>query len=448
MKRILVIGLCLLLSACSSVKKIGQSFAGGEDNSEKPTELSEITQRLKVIEIWSENVGKGNDKKYLKLAPRVEEDAVYIADNRGDLSALSASNGKTIWQIDTDQPISGGPGAGHSLVLVGTQEGEVLAFNEKTGEQLWTARVSSEILSAPQIAEDIVVTRTIDGKIFGINAKTGKRLWIYDRSVPSLTLRGTSTPIIDSGLVFAGFDGGKLAALELGTGKLYWETRIAQGSGRSELERMVDIDAEPIIDAGTIYVATFQGNIAAVEMETGRIQWARDISSHAGLGLNDDHIFVTDENSHVWALDRFSGASIWRQEKLRARAATAPVSIGNFVVVGDLEGYLHWMDSSTGDFIARTQINKSKIIAPPIVVQQTLYAYSSDGTLSAFTYQGAPSPKVEMEVEEDIILSETEESSTDANISEEQSAETEENPDEEKSWISKLKFWEDDDDKK
>lgn len=447
MNRFSVIVLLLLLCSCSSVKKITRGITGeGDDNAEKPTELTEIKQRLKIIEIWSQNVGKGNDKKYLKLMPRIEDDAVYIADNRGDLNALKASNGKTIWEIDTDQPITGGPGASADLVLVGTQEGEVVAFEKQSGKQLWSSRVSSEILSAPQATKDIVVTRTIDGKIFGIDADNGKRLWTYDRSVPALTLRGTSAPVIDSGLVFAGFDGGKLAALELETGKLYWETRIAQGRGRSELERMVDIDAEPIIDGGTIYVATYQGRIAAVEMETGRVQWTRDISSYAGVGLNDDYIFVTDDDSHVWALDRFSGTSIWKQEKLHARAATAPVTIGDFVVVGDLEGYLHWMDASTGDFLARTRITESKIIAPPIVKEQILYAYSSNGTLSAFTYQGAPESAPEKTVEEEFSLTETEDSLSEADISTEENTEIEKDAAEEEGWLSKLKFWDDDED--
>ena len=387
MKHFFLCLICLSLVACASAKKYTNNFFGGEeDNSEKPAELTEIQQQLKLNELWSDNIGSGSDKKYLKLSPEFDDDKIFVADNEGELAALDAISGKTIWRQDVDVAITGGPGAGDNLVMIGTQEGEVLVFDETNGDKLWRARVSSEILAAPQTEDDIVVIRTIDGKIFGLKAANGERLWVYDKTVPALTLRGTSAPVIDSGLVVAGFDGGRLTALELETGKLFWETRIAQGSGRSEMDRMVDIDAEPIIDAGTVYVATFQGNVAAVELETGRIAWIREIPSHAGVGLNADYVFVSDDNSHIWALDRWSGTSVWKQDKLQARAATAPASIGNYVVVGDIEGYLHWMDANTGDFIARTRISQDRIIAAPIVSNNILYTHGSNGVMSAVSY--------------------------------------------------------------
>ncbi len=378
--------LCVVaLSACSTMKKINQHFTG-VDNTEPPTPLTAIAQRLTVIEVWNKNIGKGSDEQYLKLTPAIYDNKVFTADSQGNLSALDATNGSVIWRADTDLPITGGPGAGPDLVLFGTREGQIVAYNT-AGEFLWQARVSSEVLAAPQTDDDIVVVRTIDGKLSGMSGRSGERLWTYDRTVPALTLRGTSAPILHTGLVITGFDGGKLSALELNSGRLVWETAISQASGRSELERMVDIDSEPVIRDGVIYVATFQGNIAAVELETGRIQWTRDISSYAGLAVDRHHVYVTDDESNVWALDRSSGSSVWKQEALRARAATAPVSIGDYVVVGDLEGYLHWMDSSTGEFIARHQFTKERIIAPPVVRQDILYAYSSNGRLGAFTYQ-------------------------------------------------------------
>ena len=377
----------LVQAGCGTMKSVNQYFTGGVDNTEPPTPLTAFPQRLQVIEVWSRNVGKGTDEQYLKLAPAIYENHVYIADSKGYLSALDAVTGKDVWRTDTDQPITGGPGTGDDLILFGTKEAEIFAYAAADGQFLWQARVSSEVLAAPQAEDNFVVVRTIDGKLFGLNAETGARLWNYDRTVPALTLRGTSAPIIHDGLVITGFDGGKLAALELNSGRLLWETPISESSGRSELDRMVDIDSEPVILDGVIYVATFQGNIAAVELETGRMQWNRDISSYAGLGVDSKHVYVTDDESNVWALDRTSGASVWKQELLKARAVTAPTSIGNYVVVGDLEGYLHWMDSETGDFIARHQFTKDRIIAPPVASHDILYAYSSNGALGAFTYQ-------------------------------------------------------------
>ncbi len=370
----------------NATHSVNRWISGGEDNTEPPTPLTEFEPRVRIIELWEQDTGKGSDKQYLKLSPVITQGKIFVADNNGEVKAIDATNGSVIWNRDTDTRISGGPGANDLYVLVGTSEGEILAMSSETGDTLWRSKVSSEVLAAPQESNNIAIVRTGDGKIYGLNATDGARLWAYDRTVPALTLRGTSTPVIAGDLVIAGFDGGRLAAIELQTGKLIWETRIALGSGRSELERMVDIDAEPLVLDDIIYVATFQGRIAAVALETGRMLWARDISSYAGLCADSHNLYVTDDNSHVWALDRISGSSVWKQEKLQARAATAPASISDWVVVGDLEGYLHWMDKKSGQFVARTRITESKIIAPPIAADEILYAYASDGTLGAYTY--------------------------------------------------------------
>ncbi|MBI4005632.1 MAG: outer membrane protein assembly factor BamB, partial [Gammaproteobacteria bacterium] len=401
-----------LLSGCSSINDKVTTFMGGEDNAEPPSPLVEIETRVEITKLWEKDMGKGSDEQYLKLVPVYVQEKIFVADNEGEIKAVNSLNGNIIWDQDTETRITGGPGAGDSLVMIGTSEGEILAISGDTGETLWRSRVSSEVLAAPQVAENIVVARTIDGKIYGLDAAEGKRLWTYDQSVPALTLRGTSAPVIAGKLVISGFDEGRLTAIELHTGKLVWETRIALGSGRSELERMVDIDADPLVIDDVIYVATFQGRIAAVTLDGGRILWTRDISSFAGLCADDRNIYITDDNSHVWALDRFTGNSIWKQEKLQARAVTAPASIGDLVVVGDLEGYLHWLDKATGEFVSRTQVSDTKIIASPIVVNDIVYSYTSDGTLGAYTYAGgtadiaieAPSKEEEQKTEDTEIV--------------------------------------------
>lgn len=376
----------LLLSGCGAREYMHKTF-GGTDNSDPPTPLVEIETLSEIIELWSKNTGKGSSKHFLKLTPAHINGKVFVADIYGNLEGIDATSGKTLWKSDADLTITGGPGASEKLTLIGSDEGDVLAYTSETGELIWQAKVSSEILSAPIEAYDIVVVRTIDGKIFGLNASDGSHLWIYDRTVPTLTLRGTSNPVITGDIVIAGFDGGRLAAIELHTGKLIWETSISLASGRSQLERMVDIDSDPIIIGNDIYVATFQGRLASVTLESGRISWTRDISSYAGLTSDGQNIYITDDQSHVWALDRASGNSIWKQENLFARMVTAPATIGDLVVVGDLEGYLHWMDKSSGQFVARTRVSNSPIIAPPVAVEDIVYAYSSDGTLAAYTSQ-------------------------------------------------------------
>ena len=401
--RFIILAVLSVLFGCAATEKVTSYFKGGSDNAEPPNPLVEFRQLVSVIELWKKNNGVGTDEQYLKLAPVIVNQRLYVADSAGIVGAMDAINGKRLWQkkISASESvdgksgwfrggnihITGGPGYGENTLMIGSQEGEVISLSAENGSELWRTRVSSEILSPPQRTADVAIVRTIDGKVFGIDANKGRRLWIYDRTVPPLTLRGTSTPAIDSGIVVAGFDGGKMAALDVRTGKLLWETSIAAARGRSELERMVDIDSEPIIVDGVVYIATFQGHVAAVQLETGRILWSNDLSSYAGFSVDEQSIYVTDEDSHVWALDRINGTILWEQENLHARAVTAPGAVGDQIVVGDLEGYLHWINKKTGEFSARLRLCRKPVIAKPIVVGKIVYAYCSDGRLAAYTYR-------------------------------------------------------------
>lgn len=387
----MILRLCLIagiiqLSGCGVGDYI-TTFMGGEDNADPPAPLEEFDAEIEIVTLWTKSAGKGAGKQYLKLTPAATYDHVFVADPRGEIRAFDATNGQLVWQLDTDAPISGGPGIGDGLVVVGTIEGQVLAVAEQEKALQWQSHVSSEVLASPRIANNVAVIRTVDGKVFGLDAGSGERLWVYERTVPALTLRGTGTPTITDNMVIGGFASGRLVALELNSGRPIWETPIAIPSGRTELERIVDIDSEPYVIDGTVYVATFQGRIAAIDQQTGRMIWNREISSYAGIGVDEHNLYVTDDQSHVWALDRFTGTSLWKQEKLHARAATAPASFGDFVVVGDLEGYLHWMHKNDGRFVARNRVSDDSIIAPPIVINNILFAYTTGGTLGAYRYQ-------------------------------------------------------------
>jgi outer membrane protein assembly factor BamB len=394
--------------ACSSTQKLAESiFASDDDNSEPPSPLTNIIATADLNQVWSENIGKGTDELFIKLTPVIKGEHVFIADTRGEIVALFADSGKNVWDNDSDLPITGGPGADENLVLVGTSEGDVLALISESGEEAWRTKVSSEVLSPPRESDGVVVVRTIDGKIFALDAATGDRLWIYDRTVPNLTLRGTSTPVIANGLVIAGFDGGRLTALELKTGKLIWEAKVAIPRGRSQLERMVDIDSQPLILGDSIYVTTFQANVSALSLDSGQVLWQRDISSHSELSADTEYLYVTDYLGNIWALDRFSGGSIWKQEKLMHRKVTGPAILGDKVIVGDLEGYLHWLDKETGDFAARIEVEEDPILTKPIVANGMLFAYSSGGKLAAYTYKnnevtGRPNKPVIVEEQPEI----------------------------------------------
>lgn len=384
---ILLLILLAGLAGCGTIKEKVSDFMAGDDNAISREPLVDFEQSIGIKKIWSTRIGGGTDGYYLKLTPVASAGVIYAAEHDGVVQALDSSNGKQIWKHKTRKPVTGGPGLGEGMVLVGTRDGEVLALSETDGEFLWEAQVSSEILAAPRVDLGVVVVRTVDGKVFGLDSASGQRLWVYERAVPLLTLRGTSAPQLQSGLAVIGFDGGILAALEIKSGSLIWEKRIALPSGRSTLERMVDIDAEPRILDGVVHVATFQGRVAVVRLETGDVAWVRDLSSYAGLSVDFDHVYLTDEHSEIWALDRISGDSVWKQEQLKNRALTAPASYGDYLVAGDFEGYLHWLNREDGSMLGRIRLDDSQIIAAPFVADDTLFAYSSDGVLSAFRVQ-------------------------------------------------------------
>ncbi len=376
---LLVLGGLLLVSGCTAIGNLFDS----SDNTAEPAELVDFEPTIKVRTVWQRRVGSGAGKLFLKLRLAVDGDHVYAATRGGRVRAFDARTGESIWDTDTDSPISGGPGVGDGLVLVGTSDGEVLALGKKEGEIKWRARVSSEVLSSPVAQGGIAVARTIDGKLFGLSTDDGTRLWIYDRTAPVLTLRGTSSPALALGTAIAGFDNGRVAAIALSNGQPLWETRVAVPRGRSELERMVDIDADPIIKDKAVYAVTYQGQIAALKLFNGEVIWRRDMSSHAGLGVGPDNVYVTDESSHVWALNRSNSASMWRQSKLEARRVSPPAVFDQFVVVGDLDGYVHWLRREDGQFAARVRIDTDSIVAAPVATAFAVYVYGSGGELAA-----------------------------------------------------------------
>jgi outer membrane protein assembly factor BamB len=377
--RLLLLAGSLTLGSCATVDR----FMGGEDNVTPPTELEPIAAKAALAERWSRDLGKGIEDQYLKLVPAVAGERVYAAGRGGRVSAYRLADGTPLWEVDLDVPVSGGPGTGDGLVLVGTSDAEVHALEADTGAPRWQARVSSEVLAPPVAAGGVVVVRTVDGKLAGLDAASGERLWIYDRPVPVLTLRGTSAPVVAGERVIAGFDGGLLVALSLGDGVPLWEERVAIASGRSDLERMVDIDAAPVVVGEAVYAVTYQGNMAALDIASGRTLWQREISSHAGFTVAGDRVYVTDDTSLVWALDRSSGASLWRQSKLAFRQLTAPASLGDLVAVADFEGWVHLLDAAEGTLVGRARVDGDGITATPIAAGGQLLVYGDSGRLTA-----------------------------------------------------------------
>jgi outer membrane protein assembly factor BamB len=381
----LVVSMALALGACSWFR----GYFGKEEVAEPPAKLTDIRPELSVKPLWSASVGHGTDKLYLKLRPAYDAGRLFAADDRGMVVALDAQNGNQIWKSDTRAPVSAWVGVGEGLVLLGTSNGEILALGEDDGALRWRAAASSEVLASPEAGGGVVVARSVDGRVLGLDVRDGHRIWLYQATVPVLTLRGESVPVLDHGLVVVGLKSGKAVALSAADGKVRWEQVIAVPRGRSELERMVDIDADPVAYEGVLYVASFQGRVAALDSATGNPLWGRDISSYAGLAVDSRHVYVTDQHSEVWALDRFTGASVWKQDALHGRALTAPAVQGDSVVVGDFEGYLHWLSLDDGHIEARWRLDSDRVQVRPLVVDEVAYAYGGSGRLAALQITAA-----------------------------------------------------------
>jgi outer membrane protein assembly factor BamB len=377
------LALALLGSGCGAVG----SYLRGSDNTIPPADLTDIPQSIPIREVWSEQVGDAGDG-FLKLAPAVDGQRIYAAGNDGVVTALDLASGAVRWETDTDLDITAGVGLGSTVVLVGSSKGEVLALYRENGEEAWRAKVSSEILAPPRAAEGVAVVRSIDGKFTGLDERTGGRLWVYSYRVPILTLRGTAAPLLAQGVVITGLDTGKLLVLSLRDGAPIWDRTIAPPRGRTELDRMVDIDTEPRVVQDVLYVASYHGNITAINLQDGSVLWSRDFSTYAGLDVDDSRVYISDENDVIWGLDRRDGGTVWSQPALTGRSLSTPVVHGNYVVFGDFEGYLHWLDKNSGRLVGRVRADSDGIKVRPVVFGGVLYALGEGGDLSAFRIGG------------------------------------------------------------
>ena len=378
--RFLALFAVLALPGCSAVT----GFFGDDGNLPEPAKLEDFQPETRIETLWSRRAASGSGGQHIELRPAVAGGRVLAAGHEGDVAAYDPFSGKQLWEADAGVPISGGPGAGSGLVVVGSSAGDVVALDAADGALAWRAQVSSEVLSPPAVGEGIVLVRTIDGKLFGFDSANGVQRWVYDRTVPVLTLRGTGAPVIAGGVAIAGFDSGHLVAVSLAGGQLLWESRVTAPTGRTELERLADVDADPVVADGVVYTVTFQGRIAAFDLGTGQPLWERDLSSHAGIGIGRRLIYVTDEQDHVWAFDRGNGSSLWRQGGLERRQVTRPVEFGDYVVVSDFEGYLHWLGTDDGRFVARTRVGTS-VRAPAVAGEAAVYVLGESGRLTALT---------------------------------------------------------------
>lgn len=333
--------------------------------------------------IWSASVG-GTDTRNLRLEPSLSDGRLFAADAEGTVTALDAKTGKRLWHKDLKRPLSGGPASADGLVVIGTREGSVLGMAADTGKLEWDSGVTSEVLAPAVIGQGTVVVRTNDGRVFALEKDSGDRRWLYDRDVPSLSLRGHSSPVMVQGGVIVGFDNGRLTALTLADGTPAWDATVGLAEGKTDLERMVDIDADPIVDGGQVFAASYQSRVAAVRLRDGQVEWTRDISSYSGLAVDKGNVYVTDDKGRVWALDRGNGASVWRQDALSGLALTAPVLVGRYVAFGASDGNVYFLSRDTGDLVDRRAVDDTRILVRPLVAGDRMYVQSAGGRLVAW----------------------------------------------------------------
>ncbi|MGQ0579951.1 MAG: outer membrane protein assembly factor BamB [Betaproteobacteria bacterium] len=347
----------------------------------QPAPLPEFKPAAKLRVDWRASVGAAG--RYL-FAPALFQDGVYAAGAGGEVVRLNAATGKTVWRIDTKSPLSGGVGVSEGMVMVGTAKGAVLAY-DLDGKPLWKSTVSSEVLSAPQAGGGLVVVRSGDSRIFGLDAKDGSRRWEFQTVTPPLTLRANPGVIIVEGFVIAGMPAGKLVALNLANGGVVWETVVAAPKGDNELERITDIAGAPLVEQQKVCAVTFQGRAACYETERGGQLWARAASSVGGVAGDDLSLYLAEDTGAVIALDRKTGASVWKQDKLTYRSLSTPLAFGNYVVVGDFEGQLHFLKVEDGSFAARIGTDGGGITAAPRRVGDKVLVQTRKGGVYAIS---------------------------------------------------------------
>ncbi|MBV1877207.1 MAG: outer membrane protein assembly factor BamB [Pseudomonadales bacterium] len=392
---VLLVLLTLMLSGCSF-------FKGDDDDDEdirQPAELVRFDEEVNIERLWSVAIGRGAEDKAIQLVPAYAGSRVFAASADGSVKALNSANGKVIWQIniedfysaeerkvafnDSADSITGGVGLGEELVLVGSSAGDIVAMNQSDGSLAWRADTTSEVLAPPQAKNNIVVAQSIDGKIAAFDPLDGSRLWLYATSVPSLTLRGTSTPIVTD-YVLAGFANGRIAVIDIQQGLAVMDQRIAASLGKSDLERLVDIDGLMVQEGGNLFVVSYQGNLVAIDLaKNGQLLWAREASSTVGLGSGFGNVYLATADSELIAIDMDTSRDSWDTKALLYRDITSPVATGSYVVVGDFDGYLHVLAQSDGRFVGRQMVDKKGLTSPAVIDGSRIYIYGDSGRLSA-----------------------------------------------------------------
>ena len=370
---------------------VALSACADEDNLEQPTELTPFRSEQYLEVSWLASTGAGVEEQYVFLHPLILKEVAVTSSRNGVINIIDIKTGDFIDDIELGTTVSAGVSGDEDVWLVATRDAHVIAIDARQRVERWRTRVPSEVLARPVIHGDTVVVRTIDGKLLSLNLQSGKIRWQYQRAIPDLTLRGTSEPVVARDRIFAGLADGRLIAISPDSGEVVWDVALTVPSGRSEIQRLVDIDGDVELYGRVLYAASFQGRVAAIDVDRGQFLWARDFSTHTGVVLDEKTLYSSDENGNIWALDRLNGATVWKQDKLAYRNLTRPTIIGDYLAVGDFEGYVHLLSKYDGRFVARYQLGQfdnlgwelaTGIVVPPIARGQDRLAVVTRGGIA------------------------------------------------------------------
>lgn len=377
--RVILVGVFAgLLGACS--------IFGDDDDEQKPAQLENFDEEIRLQRVWSVNVGNGQGDKYNRLSPVINQDMIYAAANDGTVVAVDRESGRRQWRTRLDDTeVSGGTGYGNGMLFLGAVDARVIALDAENGELLWESQVTSEVLSTPVYGGGKVIVQTIDGKLIALDGSTGEQRWIYESTVPALSLRGTSSPLVAGNFVISGFGNGSVVSVALDNGTLRWEQRVAVPTGRTEIDRLVDIDGELLLtDNTTVVVPAYQGYLTALDINTGQVRWRQEASSVHGAASGFSNIYIANKDGAVRAYRLGQDQVVWENSALARRDLSAPATFNNYVVVGDFEGYLHFLSQVDGRFVGRTRSDRKGVRSVILARSNTLYVYGNGGRLAAY----------------------------------------------------------------
>lgn len=357
-----------------------------EEDTIQMAPLPAVENQFSPVKVWSSSIGDGVGNYFSKLSPALGYGKLYVADRAGLVKALDPATGKVIWEQDLEEDItarlSGGITLSYGKVFIGSENAEVIALDEETGAVVWRKPVEGEVLAKPLVDEGLVIVNTSRGILQALDADTGESKWQLGSELPNLTLRGDSSPVAISGGVFWGQANGRLAGALMANGQLLWQQPLGAPKGATEIDRLIDVDASPVIDGERLYAVGYNGNLVSIDLRSGQAAWKRSYSSATDFAVAGNLLFLVNDKDHVVAVDNRSGTELWVNSQLEHRLLSAPAVIDGYLVVGDTEGYVHWFDPYTGDLVAQQDVGGDGIAVPPMKLDDGYLVVTRDGSIN------------------------------------------------------------------